>query len=196
MKISAELESKKYIICLNIGDDNCSAFYLQRESYGAIKGFLSLDGDKSNPIIQIPTVMCFDEKDNTFIGKLSRDKSFTSVVDFIAPPPIAEGHKGWNGICPKAGGKKSFRDCMQLFIKTLWANIIRCNSDKIEVFADRTSYEFKTMRDIAIFVGYPDTYGWSGDTRKEAYKELIQSATGVESVFVVSKSFASAFGAV
>ena len=198
MEKSTNLHKKNIIVCLDIGDGECSAFSLRKNSAGFFKIkeelFLAQDGEERKS--RIPSVMCYDKADNVVIGELKIREEYICVSNFKKSPPYEDCDRGWDEPCLQTNRDKSFRECMILLVGQLWRNIIRYNSREKETFEGRNLADIQREQDVAIFVGCPASDDWLANAQKEKYKELIRAATGIDSIYVIPESTASAFGAV
>ena len=183
------LKNINTIICLDIGDGECSAFNIRREGDKFLQDEGKLNLTKGSN--EIPTVMYYDSHGRVVIGEIPSDPRSVFVSNFKKAPPWKD-FEGWNGKETISG--KDFRTLMRDFIRELWNNIIECNSLEAGALKGKTSG--KDMTDVALFVGCPSSDNWLQDSQKKAYRELIREATGIETVFVIPESTASAFRAV
>lgn len=185
------LKSTQIVVCLDIGDGECSAFALRRQgdSFAKDEGALYL----ADNIFRIPSVMYYDSEGNVTIGDMTVEDGCTCVSNFKKSPPN-ENFPGWDETCWQIGNGTKFRQCMFDFIHKLWENILFFNSGDGGVFKGKTTP--KDMETVALFVGCPTSKNWLTEAQMTEYKNLISESTRLKNVFVIPESTASAFGAV
>lgn len=197
-----ELEKTDIIICLDIGDGECSAFSMRRSNDSFLKdeGLLYLINrnpysDRTASVNRIPSVMYYDSKGNVTIGDMTTEEDCICISNFKQSPPN-ENFLGWDMECWQIGNGMTFRQCMFDFIRQLWKNIVSLNSGVAGIFKGKDIESKEDMKNVALFVGCPASDNWLLENQKKAYRDLICEATGLENVFIIPESTASAFGAV
>lgn len=178
------------IVCLDIGDGECSAFTCEIEDGTMAKKIeqLYFKRGKNDSKKTMPSVISYKINSETgklelaSIGNLQASKgneNYVSVANFKRNPLNNENDKqeiNWTGK-PKAfksykKNEKTYKECMRDFIGCLWENLKKNNSNDAEILPRNLKNE-KTM----IFAACPSSRVWTD--HRDQYAKLISDATGI-----------------
>ena len=178
------------IVCLDIGDGECSAFTCIIEDGIMAKKTeqLYFKIGKNDSEKTMPSVISYKKNSETgklelvSIGNLQASKgneNYVSVANFKRNPINNENDKqeiNWTGKHKAFKSykkiEKTYKECMRDFIGCLWENLKENNSNDAEILPRNPKNE-ETM----IFAACPSSRVWTD--HRDQYAKLISDATGI-----------------
>ena len=168
-------EKSNFIVGMDIGDGECVIYFYdpKRMDASGVVEAIRVYFDNGG---KIQSMLSVDDKGNVHIGSSVKDRN-SFYHQFKVPPTK------WD---EKLGGKKK-GELTELFIRKLWT-LIKNNSNEVRNAFDNDN--------LMIAVGCPADNEWMSESSMNAYKDLIEKATGCKKVAIVPESTAAAMTAV
>lgn len=168
-------EKSNFIVGMDIGDGECVIYFYdpKRMDASGVVEAIRVYFDNGG---KIQSMLSVDDEGNVHIGSSVKDRN-SFYHQFKVPPTK------WD---EKLGGKKK-GELTELFIRKLWT-LIKNNSNEVRVAFGNDK--------LMIAVGCPADNEWMSESSMNAYKQLIERATGCKKVAIVPESTAAAMTAV